>query len=86
VLAVRAGLVNGIRCSPRQLFEASRLADRCGSAFMAELDGGRVLMLLATAGLEPDLALELERPGRGRREPGVEPAPPRRRRRVRGSL
>jgi hypothetical protein len=56
--------MNALRVSPRQLFEASRLADRTGPAFMQELDGGRLLVLLSTGGqAEPDLALELDRDG-----------------------
>ena len=46
--------------TPRQLWEASRLADRCGDALLQDLDGGRLLVLLSTgAQNEPDLALEL---------------------------
>jgi hypothetical protein len=56
-------VVNALHVSPRQLYEASRLADRIGPAYMAELDGGRILMLLATRGGEPDLALELDEAG-----------------------
>jgi hypothetical protein len=56
--------MNALRVSPRQLFEASRLADRTGSAFMQELAGGRLLVLLSTGGQsQPDLALELDRDG-----------------------
>jgi hypothetical protein len=56
--------MNALRVSPRQLFEASRLADRTGPAFMQELNGGRLLVLLSTGGqAEPDLALELDRDG-----------------------
>jgi hypothetical protein len=53
-----------LRVTPRQLFEASRLADRHGPAFAEELAGGRVLLLLATGRQdEPDLALELDAHG-----------------------
>ena len=60
--------MNGLHLSPRQLFEASRLADRLGPAFAQELDGGRLLLLMATrldahGRAEPDLALELDRAG-----------------------
>jgi hypothetical protein len=54
--------MNALRVSPRQLFEASRLADRTGPTFMQELAGGRLLVLLSTGGQsQPDLALELDR-------------------------
>jgi hypothetical protein len=59
------GSVNALTVTPRQPFEASRLADRIGPAYMAELDGARVLMLLATRGSEPDLAPELDAAGNG---------------------
>jgi hypothetical protein len=60
--------MNVLHLSPRQLFEASRLADRLGPAFAQELDGGRLLLLMATrfradGRLEPDLALELDSDG-----------------------
>jgi hypothetical protein len=55
--------VSVLRCSPRQLYEASRLADRCGDAIVQELHGDRVLVLLATHGARPDLALELDHDG-----------------------
>jgi hypothetical protein len=57
-------LAAALRVTPRQLYEASRLADRTGPAFMQELEGGRLLMLLATnAQAEPDLAFELDSAG-----------------------
>ena len=61
--------MNALRLSPRQLFEASRLADRLGPAFAQQLDSGRLLLLLATrfrpdGQLEPDLAVELDGDGR----------------------
>lgn len=60
--------MNGLRVTPRQLFEASRLADRLGPAFAQGLNGGRLLLLMATkldadGRAEPDLALELDADG-----------------------
>lgn len=60
---------SGLRLTPRQLFEASRLADRLGPTYAEELDGGRVLLLLATrldgtGAATPDLAVELDADGR----------------------
>jgi hypothetical protein len=60
--------MNGLHLSPRQLYEASRLADRLGPAVAHGLDRGRVLLLMATrldaeGRAEPDLALELDRDG-----------------------
>jgi hypothetical protein len=58
-----------LHLTPRQLYEAARLADRLGPAYAHQLDSGRLLLLLATrfrpdGQLEPDLALELAGDGR----------------------
>jgi hypothetical protein len=60
--------MNALWVTPRQLFEASRLADRLGPVLAQQLDDARVLLLMATrldanGRAAPDLALELDRDG-----------------------
>ena len=53
--------MSALYLSPRQLYEASRLADRLGPAFAHQLDGGR-LLLMATIRLAEDLDMDAGAP------------------------